>query len=132
MGDEIEAFFDGLAQRAPQLLPEKFAGTIRFDITSADRIDHWCVEMRKGNAFVTREERPADTVVRADRELFLRLVSGEMGVNSAAWSGQTSVEGSYLLMIVFKRFFYSPPGSRDPRELARELVGQRRRERWRT
>ena len=57
-------------------------------------------------------------MVRADRRLFGRIISGELGIVAAAFSGRILVEGSFALMVTFKRFLGTPPGARDPRELA--------------
>jgi SCP-2 sterol transfer family len=118
MADEIETFFDELGPRGPRLLPKKISGTIRFDLAEDGQVEHWYVTIDGGNVSVSRAADPADTVVHADRDLFGQIVAGYIGINSAGTSSQILVEGDYLPLIAFTRFFYSPPGTVDPRELA--------------
>ncbi|WDZ85546.1 SCP2 sterol-binding domain-containing protein [Micromonospora cathayae] len=99
------------------------AGGERSDGTG--RSEQWYVELRTGAARVSHDPRPADAVMYSSPDLFDRLVTGEAQAIAAMLRNETTFSGNVLLFLVFRRFFPDPPGTRDPRETARERGGPR-------
>ncbi|MDG4789464.1 SCP2 sterol-binding domain-containing protein [Micromonospora sp. WMMD1102] len=126
MADPTAEFFARVEQHGPELLPTASRGTIRFDLQRDDGAEHWFVAINRGNVLVSHEEREADCVVATDRGLFDRLATGETQVLAAYNRNELTVRGSLALLLMFRRAFPSPPGTRDPRERIRERFAARR------
>jgi hypothetical protein len=120
MTGAIVAFFDGLRQRGPQLLPERVRGRIRFDLVAGDRVEHWAVAMDRGAVVVSRDDHPADCVVRLREALFERLTAGDESIIAAMVRTECTVEGDVPLLMTFRRFFPPARTAIDPRRWARE------------
>jgi putative sterol carrier protein len=124
MSDPTATFFGEVGRRGHERLLEGVTGTIRFDLESDHRTDHWYLAISHGDVQVLREERPADAVVRADRLLFDRVASGEASPYTAWVRNELSIEGDLVLARLFQRILPGPPGARHPRT----LVGARRQQ----
>jgi hypothetical protein len=126
MVDPTAEFFSSLEQRGPDLLPVKARGTIRFDLAGEDgAVTHWFVSVNRGNVLMSHEYRPADCVVTTDRRLFDRFAVGETQVIAAYNRNDVTVQGNLPLLLMFRRAFPSPPGTRDPRDRVRERLRRR-------
>ncbi|MGI5215796.1 SCP2 sterol-binding domain-containing protein [Plantactinospora sp. CA-290183] len=125
-------FFARLERQGPDLLPDKARGSIRFDLADQDRTHHWFVSINRGNVLVSREYREADCVVGTEQALFDRFVLGEAQVIAAYNRSDVTVQGNFPLLLMFRRAFPSPPGTRDPRERVRERLAARARGQVRT
>lgn len=90
------------------------SGTVRCDLIRSVQVDHWLVNIRDRDIAVSRQDAPADAVIRADRALFDRIVDGEMNLSSAYFRGALVLEGDFELICVFERLFPGPvrPGGR--------------------
>lgn len=119
MADLIECFFTGLATHPGPLMPEKFTATLRFDLTQDGKVvEHWYVTINRGEISVSQDDRNADVMTTVERETYERIITGEIGIVAAIFSNQVQVEGDVALLVTFKRFYRSPPGTRDPRRVA--------------
>ncbi|GAB3986853.1 SCP2 sterol-binding domain-containing protein [Plantactinospora veratri] len=133
MADPTADFFCRVEEHGPELLPAHARGTLRFDLDRDGHVDHWFVSINRGNVLVSHEKREADCVVEAEKALFDRCAIGEAQVVAAYNRNDVTVRGSLPLLLMFRRVFPSPPGTRDPRERIRERfagrIGARERER---
>ncbi|MEO3929575.1 SCP2 sterol-binding domain-containing protein [Micromonosporaceae bacterium B7E4] len=125
MADPTAEFFSRIEERGPDLLPAKARGTLRFDLDRDGQVGHWFVAINRGNVLVSHERREADCVVAAEKELFDKLATGEAQVLAAYNRNDLTVRGNLPLLLVFRRAFPSPPGTRDPRERIRERFAGR-------
>ncbi|MFG2055533.1 SCP2 sterol-binding domain-containing protein [Micromonospora sp. NPDC048930] len=124
MGEAIERFFASLPARAPVVLPGPTRGILQIDLTSDNRTEHWYLEMGPGTVRVGREQRPADAIFTVSAELFEELATGREAGMAAVLRNEATFSGNVVLFLVFRRFFPDPPGTRDPRETAREDLGR--------
>ncbi|WP_406040329.1 hypothetical protein OG799_31160 [Micromonospora sp. NBC_00898] len=124
MGEAIERFFASLPERAPVVLLGPVSGTLQIDLTTGNCTDHWLVELGHGSARVFRELRVSDATWHSSHDLFERLVAGRDNGIAAMIRNESTFTGKVTLFLAFRRFFPDPPGTRDPRELAREQAGR--------
>jgi putative sterol carrier protein len=103
MTDATKEFFDKLARRGHEPLLAKVSATLRFDLADGKRTDHWLVALHKGDVAVTRENIEADCVVRTDKALFNRMLTGEVNAMAALLRGSVGVEGNIQLLVLFQR-----------------------------
>ncbi|MEO3745622.1 SCP2 sterol-binding domain-containing protein [Plantactinospora sp. B5E13] len=129
MADPTSDFFAWIEDHGPEVLPDKARGTIRFDLDAGEgRVNHWFVAINRGNVLVSHENREADCVVSTEQRLFDHFALGESHVVTAYNRNDVTVQGNLPLLLMFRRAFPSPPGTRDPRERVRErFVGRRAR-----
>ncbi|SBT48445.1 SCP2 sterol-binding domain-containing protein [Micromonospora auratinigra] len=124
MGEAIEQFFATLPARAPAVLRGPTTGSLQIDLTSGNRTEHWYVRLAHGAVRVSREQQPADATFTVSAALFERLVTGREAGMAAVLRNEATFSGNVVLFLVFRRFLPDPPGTRDPRETAREHVGR--------
>jgi predicted lipid carrier protein YhbT len=121
MVDPVADFFERVVPERARLLPRWLKASARYDLERGDSTcDHWLVAFDGGTVRVSSDERPADATIRTDKELFDRVVTGEMDIGAAVFRNAVRVEGDVVLMGFFRRLFPGPPGARDPREFFRE------------
>ncbi|SCF36356.1 SCP2 sterol-binding domain-containing protein [Micromonospora mirobrigensis] len=132
MTEATERFFASLPSRAPValrnsvLLRPVLTGTLQIDLVEGPTTDHWRVAMAPGQAEVTRADGEADARWTSNPRLFDRLVTGETQALAAVLRNEATLSGNVLLWLMFRRFFPDPPGTRDPRQRARERNGRPR------
>jgi putative sterol carrier protein len=114
MGDATTEFFDDLGQHAHRPMLEKVEATMRFDLRDGDRTDRWLVTIDKGDVAVSRRNARADCVLKADKQLFDGIASGEENAMAALLRGAIAVEGDPQLIVLFQRLLPGPPSSRHP------------------
>ncbi|MEU1605819.1 SCP2 sterol-binding domain-containing protein [Micromonospora matsumotoense] len=124
MSQATEEFFASLPARAPAILRAPVTGTLQIDLTTDHRTDHWLVRLSPGKAVVDRARGPADAVWSSSADLFERLATGTAQSLSAVLRNESTFSGNVMLLLVFRQFFPTPPGVRDPRETAREQTGR--------
>ncbi|MBQ0904043.1 SCP2 sterol-binding domain-containing protein [Micromonospora sp. U21] len=124
MTEVTERFFESLPARAPEILGGLADGALQIDLTTGDRTEHWLVRMRPGSVHVSRHRGPADAIWYSSMALFDRLVTGEAQGVAAVLRNESTFSGNVVLFLAFRRFFPDPPGTRDPREVAREEAGR--------
>jgi putative sterol carrier protein len=101
-------FFDALPERSGDPLLAKVAGTLRFDAKDGDRIEHWHVTLERGAVKVSKRNAKADAVIRIDRLLLDRIVTGQENAMAALLRGAFIPEGDPALMLRFQRIFSGP------------------------
>lgn len=109
--DPISEFFASLA--APGYIAT-FAGesaTLRFDVTGRGKMQHWYVTISNGNVAVTRDNSPADAIVRIDRPHLEAIVLGQLNAQAAMLRQVLAVEGSMAALMMFQRCLPGPRGS---------------------
>jgi hypothetical protein len=124
MANPTEEFFGDLSQRTDVPLLEGMTGTIRFDLMRGALSEHWLVAISHGIVSVSQDMTEADCYVRADRELFDRITSGEEYVLPALLRGVMALEGNLELVVVFERLLPGPQGSRQRQPVAGAGGGQ--------
>jgi putative sterol carrier protein len=107
--DPPTRFFDALAERGHEPLLRKVSGRTRFEVVDGSRTRRWCVEIDKGDITVQAGSGEADCVIRADRRVFERVVTGRMNGVAAVLRGDIAVEGDWRLLVAIQRLFTGPP-----------------------
>ena len=111
-------FFDELASRGHEPLLRKVTGSARFDVVTRVRTERWLVTIDKGDIRVSRENGPADSVLRADKASWDRAVAGELNLMAAVLRGEVAVEGDPRLVVRLQRLFPRPQVERAQRQPA--------------
>jgi putative sterol carrier protein len=111
MGEATKEFFDQLHERGHEPLLEKATGALRFDLETDKGIDHWLVEVKKGDVTVSHKNGKADCVVRTDAALFDGMAHGRVNPMAAVLRGVVAAEGDLSLLVSFQRLFPGPPAS---------------------
>jgi len=91
-----------------------FAGesaTLRFDVTSSSKLQHWYLTISNGKVAVSRENSAADAVVRIERPYLEAIVSGRLNAMAALLRGVLVCEGSMAALMMFQRCLPGPSGS---------------------
>lgn len=109
--DATREFFERLAARRSEPLLQAVTGTIRFDLTADEGVEHWLVHIQEGEVKVSRRKVKADCVVTGDRDLFDRLVTGEVNAVAAVLRNELRIEGQAALLLAFQRLLPGPPDS---------------------
>ncbi len=110
--DATTEFFDDLGRRGHESLPERVTATFRFDLVRGGRTERWLVAVTKGDVAVSRQNRKADCILHADRELFNRLVSGKENTMAAVLRGEVVLKGDPTRFVLLQRLFPGPSASR--------------------
>lgn len=124
MGDPTANFFAELDRRGHDRVLISLEGTVRFDLVGPDGTDHWFLTISNGDVRVSRECRDADCVIRVDRTLFDRIMTGEANALASFLAHRVTVSGRLLFFTAIKQTFPGPRDARHPRSLAPE--GRRR------
>ncbi len=112
-GNATETFFDELATRGHEPLLQNASGTLRFDLVDGKAVEHWSVAIKKGDVSISHKESRADAIVRLERDIFDRIVTGRENATAAALRGVLVPEGDLGLVLSFQRLFPGPPRARD-------------------
>ncbi|MEU4716903.1 SCP2 sterol-binding domain-containing protein [Micromonospora purpureochromogenes] len=112
-------FLERLTSRRRPELPENLSGTIRLDLHDGGSTEHWYLTVHDQRVDVTRSHDDADLVVRADREVFDRLVDGRTEVVQSLLRNELTVQGEMRLLLTLRRVFPGPADARHPRDVAR-------------
>lgn len=108
MSDPTAAFFDALKQRDYQPALARRSGTVRIEVDDNGRRERWFVAIDDGTVEVSKRNQKADSIVRLEKPLLDRIVTGEANAFTAMLRGEVSVDGDWNLLIVFQRLFASP------------------------
>lgn len=126
MSEAIERFFESLPARAPAVLHGAVTGTIQIDLSRGNQTTHWLVRMAPGEIEVNLGRGPADAIWYNSEDLFERLVTGHAQAIAAVLRNESTFSGNVMLFLSFRRFFPDRPGTRDPRDIARQQAGRPR------
>ena len=124
MATATTAFFDALASRGHDPILGSAKGTIRIDLAEGSAIDSWWVAIDDGDIRVSRDEGPADCIVRTTPEAFEELAMGHTGALAATLRGLLEIEGEPRLLVRFQRLFPPPTGM--PKAAGARSTGKRR------
>jgi putative sterol carrier protein len=108
MTDPTAEFFQKLDQRGHEPLLTKASGTVRFDLAAGSRTECWLLAFNDGDVSVSRENRPADCVVRTDKAVLDGLATGKLNGLTAYLRGQIGLEGNPELLVLVQRVFPGP------------------------
>ena len=106
--DPVTRFFDELAQREHEPLLRKATGSFRFDVVDGKRTQRFVVGVDKGDLSVTKGGGDASCVLRADKAVFDRIMSGRMNAVAAVLRGDVQVDGDWRLLVRLQRLFPGP------------------------
>jgi hypothetical protein len=117
----VEEFFAEVEAREHEPFLRRISGTIRFDLTSGSNgtrngAEHWTVAIDKGDLSVSRRNGKADTVIRTDRKLFERIITGQANAMASLLRGVAFVEGDPELGVLSDRLV-ATAGMRRPRRV---------------
>jgi putative sterol carrier protein len=119
MTDPTADFFEELRQRGHEPLLKTASGSMRFEIANGKKVDRWLVVVDKGDLTVSHRGGPADCALRAGKADFDALARGELSAIAAVLRGTLTVEGSWRLLVVFRRILPGPKAGK-----RREAVGK--------
>ena len=101
MAETAREFFDDLAARTAggSERARGLTATSRFDVEGAGS---WRVEVDDGAVAVSESDGPADCVISAPEDLFVRIVRGQQSPMGAFLMGKIRVEGDTALAMRLK------------------------------
>lgn len=94
-------FFEGAESRIDPSRTRGFRASYRFDVEGAGS---WHVDVDDGTIRIEASDAPADCVVRASEEAFLRIVNREASPMAAFLTGKVRVEGDMGLLLKLREF----------------------------
>jgi putative sterol carrier protein len=103
--DTATAFFEQLAERGHEPLLGKASGTVCVELTDGTSTETWLVTIDRGDLTVFQGTANADCTLRASKELFEQVVTGEVNAVAAVLRGAIGVEGDSELLVLFQRLF---------------------------
>jgi hypothetical protein len=109
--DQITDFFADLSRQGhiPTFDGEK--ATVRFEALTGNSTERWHVTVADGDVSVTRQNRPADSVVRMRQRDLEAIVTGTLNAQAALLRGLIDAEGKLAALMMFQRCLPGPPGS---------------------
>lgn len=120
MSSPTADFFEDIGRRGHERLLTGVTGTVWFDLEHDHEVEGWFLAIKGGDIRVSREERPADCVVRGSRTAFDRVVSGKSHIYSAWVRNELRAEGDVRLARLLQRLMPGPTGAHHPREFVHE------------
>jgi hypothetical protein len=131
--DTVEDFFAEVAGKEHEPFLRRISGTVRFDLTNGFRkgspngshggshtggnsADHWTIAIDRGDLSVSHRSGKADTVIRTDRKLFERIITGHANAMASMLRGLVFVEGDPELGALACRLF-ATTAMRGPRHV---------------
>lgn len=97
----VREFFEGAESRIDPSRTRGFKATYRFDVEGAGS---WHVDVNDGEIRIEERDAPADCVVRAREDTFLRIVNREANPMGAFLTGKVRVEGDMGLLLKLREF----------------------------
>ena len=110
--DPAARFFEELAGRGHEPLLRKATGSTRFDIVDGSRTRRWIVEVDRGDISVSTGAGEASCVLRADKAVFDKVVTGQLNAVAAVLRGELQVDGDWRLLVRMQRLFPGRPRRR--------------------
>jgi putative sterol carrier protein len=108
MADETTEFMSELGRRGHDPLLRKVNETVRFEFANGKKTDRWLLRIENGDLSVSHRGGAADTVIRADREVFDRLARGEANPVASVLRGDVGWEGEWRSLVALQRLFPGP------------------------
>jgi putative sterol carrier protein len=94
-------FFDTALERVDPERTRGFRAAYRFDIEGAGS---WRVAVDDGTIQIEESDAPADCVVRATEQTFVRIVNREASPMTAYLTGKIRIEGDMALLLKMREF----------------------------
>lgn len=110
--DPSAQFFDDLGRRGHEPLLRTMTVTLRFDLASGQRTEHWLVTVTRGDIAVSRGTGRADAIVGVDKQLFDEIVRSDANFMASLARGAITVEGDVRPLVRFQRLFPGPTPER--------------------
>jgi len=108
MTDATTMFFEGLSRRRHEPMLGRISGAARIDVTNDGDIEHWYIQIDKGDLHVSRQAGSADCVIRGDRDHINDLVSGRTNGMTQFLRGSLAVDGNPEMLVLLQRLFGQP------------------------
>ena len=108
MADATTEFMNELGRRGHDPLLRKVNETVRFEFANGKKTDRWLVRIENGDVTVAHKGGAADTVIRADREVFGRMARGEANPVASVLRGDVAWEGAWKNLVAVQRLFPGP------------------------
>ena len=105
MADPTGEFFAELAQRSHEPRLAGFTGTVRFDLAHDGEVDHWFLDIAKGDLTVSNDDGPADAVISGDRTVIDGVLAGDVNPVAATLRGVMTIDGDWDLIFLCQRLF---------------------------
>jgi putative sterol carrier protein len=102
MAESVREFLEGIPDRVDAERVRRLEGSYRFDI---EGVASWRMEAEGDRVVVTESDAPADCVIRASEQTFLRIVNGEQSAMGAYMTGKVRVEGDLGLALQLRDVF---------------------------
>lgn len=110
---EVSQFFENLASSGSQPLLHRASGTLCIDLRDGGAVEHWSVEIVKGDVSISHRRVRVDATVRMDKSLFEETICGEVNMMASLLRGSVEVEGDLGLVGAFERMLPGPKSSRE-------------------
>jgi putative sterol carrier protein len=123
--DATAEFFQRLNLSRPRMLSKHKRSTLRVDLVRGASIDHWFVAFDEGLVRVSREDHPADCILRVSKDIFDRFVGGDLEGFPLLLTNKLAIEGDFQVLSTFRKLTPDHTGAHDPREFARERAKRR-------
>ena len=102
MAESARELFEELPGRVDPARTRGVRASYRFDVAGAGS---WRVDVNGGEVDVAESDGPADCVIRASEEDFLRVVRGDLNAVTVYMTGRVKVEGDIALATRLREFF---------------------------
>jgi hypothetical protein len=117
--DPTEEYFERLSRCGYEARLVRFGGTILFELDRDQPAERWLLRIDQGNIQVTREDGPADLIIKVDRATLNRILSeggGGRDIMAAYVRQAIMVEGNPRMLYVL-RIIGGSPADQNPRSV---------------
>jgi ubiquinone biosynthesis protein UbiJ len=109
MSSALTDFLDGLAARGHEPLLAKTSGRVCFEVVDDEGEERRLVCIDHGHIDLVAGDIGADCTLRATRDVFERVATGEVNAMAAVLRGVIVVDGNWELLVRFQRLFPLAP-----------------------
>jgi putative sterol carrier protein len=109
MSNALTDFLAGLAARGHEPLLAKTTGRVCFELSDADGEEPRLVCIDSGHIDVVAGDIGADCTMRASRDTFERVATGDVNAMAAVLRGEIEIGGDWELLVRFQRLFPIAP-----------------------
>src|SRR6202050_1893095 len=106
--DVTATYFANLAARGHEPRLRRASGTVRLDLRSGEKVEHWYLTMVKGDISVSHRNAKADATVGMDKKLFEGMTRGTVNCTASLLRGLIAVEGALSLLSALDRLLPGP------------------------
>jgi ubiquinone biosynthesis protein UbiJ len=109
MSGALTDFLAGLAARGHEPLLAKTTGRVCFEVVDDEGEERRLVCIDHGHIDLVAGDIGADCTLRATRDVFERVATGEVNAMAAVLRGVIVVDGNWELLVRFQRLFPLAP-----------------------